>query len=156
MSEGRVVGDYKILCTLGKGAQGTCVHKPCMSQCIAHSWNSLHSCPLLEFTPLLSFQCWFSLDRVKKAQRKDGSIVALKLMKKSGLDARSSFKMRREVKIMMQCKHPCIVKFLGGDWDFIYTKKDGSTVPCVMMELEFAPGGELSAIWVWLVVSQTI
>ena len=81
--------------------------------------------------------------RVKKAQKKDGSIVALKLVKKSTLTASSVLKLRREVEAMYTCKHPAVTRLNHVDWNFMYRKKDGSTMPCVMMELELAQGGEL-------------
>jgi serine/threonine protein kinase len=99
----RVVGEYKILCTLGQGIQG----------------------------------------KVKKAQKKDGSVVALKLVKKSTLTASSVLKLRREVEAMYTCKHPAVTRLNNVDWNFMYPKKDGSKLSCVLMELEFAEGGEL-------------
>ena len=81
--------------------------------------------------------------RVKKAQKKDGSVVALKLVKKSTLTASSVLKLRREVEAMYTCKHPAVTKLNHVDWNFMYPKKDGSKLSCVLMELEFAEGGEL-------------
>jgi len=99
----RIVGDYKILHTLGQGIQG----------------------------------------KVKKAQRKDGTVVALKLVNKSTLTASSVLKLRKEVEAMYTCKHPYVTKLNDVHWNFLYPKKNGTKVPCVLMELEFAEGGEL-------------
>lgn len=103
VAAGRIVGRYRILGTLGSGAQG----------------------------------------KVKKAQKRDGSIVALKLIDKSTLNAENWAKLRRETKIMLQCKHRHIVGYFGCDSDFKYTKRDGTIVPCVLMEIEYAAGREL-------------
>lgn len=132
MSEGRIVGKYRILGTLGSGAQGKCVYYPFVP--VLHM---LGICTLMSF----QFDCLFF--RVKKAQKQDGSIVALKLIEKSTLNASSFAKLRREIKIMMACKHRHIVGYFGCDSDYKYTKRDGTVIPCILMELEYAAGEEL-------------
>jgi len=44
---------------------------------------------------------------------------------------------------METCKHPYVTKLNDVHWNFLYPKKNGTKVPCVLMELEFAEGGEL-------------
>ena len=135
----RIVGDYKIMHTLGQGIQGKWVQKLRRNFQIilcffANIW--------VLFVCLTNLTCTFSL-RVKKAQRKDGTVVALKLVNKSTLTASSVLKLRKEVEAMYTCKHPYVTKLHDVHWNFLYPKKNGTKVPCVLMELEFAEGGEL-------------
>ena len=81
--------------------------------------------------------------RVKKARKRDGSLVALKLIKRQALSASQAQKLRTEVDAMEKCNHPNVIKLRGIDWKFEYPKKNGTKVPRVLMELEFAEGGEL-------------
>ena len=73
----------------------------------------------------------------------DGTLVALKLVDKRHVNAKTTTRLRREIKIMTECIHPSVAKLHHVDWNFMYRKKDGSTMPCVMLELELAQGGEL-------------
>ena len=84
----------------------------------------------------------YSTARVKKALKKDGTVVALKLVEKSILTALSEIKLRREIEAMDSCKHAFVTKLNDVDWNFLYPKKNGSKLACVLMELEFLEGGE--------------
>lgn len=81
--------------------------------------------------------------KVKKARKRDGSLVAMKLVNSAALSANQVQKLKREVEATAKCSHPNVIKLNKVDWKFQYPKKNGTTVPRVLMELEFAEGGEL-------------
>eukprot|EP01084_Bolivina_argentea_P264255 447576_1 len=83
---------------------------------------------------------------VKKGyDRKDGSVVALKFTSKANNDwsASQSKQVQNQLETLRQIKDEHVLQLLEYNLNAKYPQKDGSIIPCVLLVLEYLPGGEL-------------
>lgn len=66
--------------------------------------------------------------------KKEENVVAVKILDRLELNRDSLEKVKTEIRVHAQIKHPNIVKFLGASWD---------TPPNLCIVLEYLPGGDL-------------